>query len=81
MWTRDAPTKVGWYWWRQNSDEADCVCIQRARNSGELVMLWIGWDGFINPNSTGGEFWSERIEQPPSGTVMKTGSRHDTSIT
>ena len=60
MWTKNAPTEAGWYWWMRDGDfRAQAVYLI----SGNAVWL-VGVDVAKTAGKLGGEWWSEPIAKP-----------------
>ena len=63
-WTKVAPTIPGWYWWRKDAPKITMhVFLQR----GLLVAATKPIALIVN--DIGGEWWSERIQEPPVDRV------------
>ena len=60
-WTKEPPTEAGWYWWRYRSSH-DAIPIHIIIQSDKPYVVGIG---VYEALSCHGEWWSERIKEPP----------------
>lgn len=59
-WSKNLPTKPGWYWWRAKTDYEPIVLnVVKFQNS---IRIWNG--KWRTPEWLAGEWWPERIEIP-----------------
>jgi hypothetical protein len=67
MWTKDAPTKAGWYWWqRETTSVPICVHVVKNKHTLSTANALVAWRyGSQSPTtSLGGKWWSEPIKEP-----------------
>lgn len=64
-WTTDAPTRAGWYWWRDDEFEPDVLYVKEGK--GELVVDSEWSEEFDTPVENWGEGrsqWAGPLEVP-----------------
>jgi hypothetical protein len=65
MWTSEAPTEAGWYWYRRTpKGTPEVVCIAYDRLLKEMVQCWIGDAMDDDPKTIKGQWYSEPIKEP-----------------
>lgn len=64
-WTKEKPTKPGFYWHKSSPDfELNIAHVRPHHYFDELEFILTGWDGgcLVNPNL--GDEWAGPIEEP-----------------
>lgn len=63
-WTETVPTEPGRYWWRTEEDNAEILCLQPHKETGQLfASYWTGGSGRLAAELTG-EWWPEAVKPP-----------------
>lgn len=52
-WTTETPTESGWYWWRDEGVEPDCVWV----SAGPNAKVWTIQQGSDYLGTQGGEWY------------------------
>ncbi len=81
QWTNEAPTAIGWYWFRKwPKDEATIVQVRHERRVG---LLQGGWHPKFQAQETKGKaMWWGPIPEPPKNehqTTERIGPNYTTS--
>ena len=76
IWTREAPTKPGWYWWRRSGRLWAKSCLLLEDNTTRLKTARTFMDGFEYVDEIENCEWSDRPIPEPGEAMEKNPTIH-----